>query len=103
MAIAIAMTLLGIASLSRLAIEQYPDITPPVVQVSASYVGADAVTVNNSVAVPIAEQVMGTSDMLYMQTTSANDGTTIMPESARTTASVAPTAIAESSTIERRC
>ena len=78
MAIAIAMTLLGIASLSRLAIEQYPDITPPVVQVSASYVGADAVTVNNSVAVPIAEQVMGTSDMLYMQTTSANDGTMAM-------------------------
>ena len=78
MAIAIAMTLLGIASLSRLAIEQYPDITPPVVQVSASYVGADAVTVNNSVAIPIAEQVMGTSDMLYMQTTSANDGTMAM-------------------------
>ncbi|MBQ4540213.1 MAG: efflux RND transporter permease subunit, partial [Alistipes sp.] len=78
MAIAIAMTLLGIASLSRLAIEQYPNITPPVVQVSASYVGADAVTVNNSVAVPIAEQVMGTSDMLYMQTTSANDGTMAM-------------------------
>lgn len=78
MAIAIAMTLLGVAALFRLAIEQYPDITPPVVEVSASYVGADAQTVNNSVAVPIAEQVMGTGDMLYMQTTSANDGTMAM-------------------------
>ena len=73
--IALAMTLLGAVSLSRLSIEQFPDITPPVVQVSATYVGADAQTVNNTVATPLAESVMGASDMLYMQTTSANDGT----------------------------
>ena len=73
--IALAMTLLGAVSLSRLSIEQFPNITPPVVQVSATYVGADAQTVNNSVATPLAESVMGVSDMLYMQTTSANDGT----------------------------
>lgn len=73
--IALAMTLLGAVSLSRLSIEQFPDITPPVVQVSATYVGADAQTVNNAVATPLAESVMGVSDMLYMQTTSANDGT----------------------------
>lgn len=73
--IALAMTLLGAVSLSRLSIEQFPDITPPVVQVSATYVGADAQTVNNTVATPLAESVMGVSDMLYMQTTSANDGT----------------------------
>ena len=72
--IALAMTLLGAVSLSRLSIEQFPNITPPVVQVSATYVGADAETVNNSVATPLAESVMGVSDMLYMQTTSANDG-----------------------------
>ncbi len=69
------MTLLGVVSLLNLAIEQYPDITPPVVQVSASYPGADAETVNNSVATPLAQGVMGVSDMLYLQTTSANDGT----------------------------
>lgn len=73
--IALAMTLLGAVSLSRLSIEQFPNITPPVVQVSATYVGADAQTVNNTVATPLAESVMGVSDMLYMQTTSANDGT----------------------------
>ena len=73
--IALAMTLLGAVSLSRLSIEQFPDITPPVVQVAATYVGADAQTVNNSVATPLAESVMGVSDMLYLQTTSANDGT----------------------------
>ncbi len=72
--LAIAMTLLGVVSLTNLAIEQYPNITPPVVQVSAIYPGADAQTVNNSVATPLAQGVMGVSDMLYMQTTSANDG-----------------------------
>lgn len=76
--LAIAMTLMGVVALTDLSIQQYPDITPPVVQVSASYVGADAETVNNSVAVPLAQEVMGVSDMLYMQTTSANDGTMSM-------------------------
>lgn len=71
---AIAMTLLGVVALFNLAIEQYPDITPPVVQVSATYAGADAMTVNNAVATPLAQGVMGVSNMLYMQTTSANDG-----------------------------
>lgn len=72
--IAIAMTLMGVVALFNLSVEQYPQITPPVVQVSANYVGADAVTVNNSVATPLAQGVMGVSDMLYMQTTSSNDG-----------------------------
>ena len=69
---------MGLVALSNLSIQQYPDITPPVVEVSATYVGADAETVNNSVAVPLAQEVMGVSDMLYMQTTSANDGTMTM-------------------------
>lgn len=72
---AMAMTLLGVVALFNLSVEQYPQITPPVVQVSANYVGADAMTVNNSVATPLAQGVMGVSDMLYMQTTSAGDGT----------------------------
>ncbi|MFI3292034.1 MAG: efflux RND transporter permease subunit [Rikenellaceae bacterium] len=73
--IAIVLVLLGMISISNLSIEQYPDITPPVVEVTAIYDGADAETVNNTVATPIAQSVMGVSNLLYMQTTSANDGT----------------------------
>lgn len=73
-ALAVATVLLGVVSFTQLPIEQYPDITPPVVEVTASYDGADAETVNNAVATPIAQSVMGVSDMLYMQATSANDG-----------------------------
>ncbi len=72
--LAIAMVLLGLSSIVRLPIEQYPDITPPVVEVSASYVGADAETVNNTVATPVGQAIMGVNDMLYLQSTSANDG-----------------------------
>lgn len=72
--IAIIILLLGGLSIGSLPIEQYPNITPPVVEVEATYTGADAETVNNSVATPLAEGVMGVSDMLYMQTTSAGDG-----------------------------
>lgn len=74
-ALAIAIVVLGLASLLQLPVEQYPDITPPVVEVSATYPGADAETVNDAVTTPLAESIMGVSDMLYMQCTSANDGT----------------------------
>ncbi len=73
-ALAIGIVAAGLVSLASLPIEQYPDITPPVVEVLASYNGADAETVNNAVATPLAEQIMGVSDMLYMQATSAGDG-----------------------------
>jgi HAE1 family hydrophobic/amphiphilic exporter-1 len=76
--ITVAITLAGFISLSRLAIEQFPDITPPVVEVTATYVGADAQTVNNTVATPLGEQAIGASDLEYMQTTSANDGSMSM-------------------------
>lgn len=76
--LAIVIVLVGLISILRLPIEQYPDITPPVVEVSASYDGADAETVNNAVATPLAQAVMGVSDMLYLQTTSANDGSMVM-------------------------
>lgn len=72
--LSVIIVLLGAISITNLAIEQYPDITPPVVEVTASYEGADAETVNNAVATPLAESIMGVSDMLYMQATSANDG-----------------------------
>ena len=74
-ALAIGIVVLGGLSIASLPVEQYPDITPPVVEVSATYPGADAETVNNSVTTPLAESIMGVSDMLYMQCTSANDGT----------------------------
>jgi HAE1 family hydrophobic/amphiphilic exporter-1 len=72
--LSVIIVLLGAISISNLSIEQYPDITPPVVEVTATYEGADAETVNNAVATPLAESIMGVSDMLYMQATSANDG-----------------------------
>ncbi|MDE6861209.1 MAG: efflux RND transporter permease subunit, partial [Alistipes sp.] len=72
--IAIVIVMLGLISLTQLSIEQYPDITPPVVEVSATYEGADAQAVNDAVATPVAQSVMGVDDMLYMKSTSANDG-----------------------------
>ncbi|MBR5820319.1 MAG: efflux RND transporter permease subunit [Alistipes sp.] len=74
-ALAIGIVMLGVLSIASLPVEQYPDITPPVVEVSATYPGADAETVNNAVTTPLAESIMGVSNMLYMQCTSANDGT----------------------------
>ena len=74
MVIAIVIVLLGLLSIGSLPVEQYPDITPPVVEVSASYQGADALTVDQAVATPVSQSVIGVSDMLYMQSTSANDG-----------------------------
>lgn len=73
--IAIVIVTLGTISLRELPIEQYPNITPPVVEVAASYQGADAMTVDQAVATPVAQSVMGVDNMLYMQSTSANDGT----------------------------
>ena len=72
--IAVVIVLLGGLSIGSLPVELYPDITPPVVEVEASYTGADAATVNDAVATPLAESVMGVGQMLYMQTTSAGDG-----------------------------
>lgn len=74
LSLTVAITLAGIVALTRLAIAQFPDITPPVVQVTTSYVGADAETINETVATPLGEQAIGVSDLLYMQSTSANDG-----------------------------
>lgn len=75
MVISIIIVILGILSIRSLPVEQYPDITPPNVEVSATYQGADAVTVDEAVATPVGQSIMGVSDMLYMQTTSASDGT----------------------------
>ncbi|MCT8997530.1 efflux RND transporter permease subunit [Chelativorans intermedius] len=72
--IAIVMTLVGAMALFNIPVAQYPDITPPVIQVSAKYPGADAETVAETVAAPIEEQVNGVDGMIYMSSTSSADG-----------------------------
>ncbi|MFI3263062.1 MAG: efflux RND transporter permease subunit [Rikenellaceae bacterium] len=72
--ISIVIVVLGLISISGLPIQQYPDITPPMVAVSADYRGADALSVDESVATPIGQSIMGVEDLLYLQTTSSSDG-----------------------------
>lgn len=72
---AILLTLAGIISVTTLSINMYPTtVTPPVVEVSASYPGASAVTVEQSVVEPLEEQLNGVKGMIYMTSTSSNDG-----------------------------
>ena len=70
----IVIVALGVLSLLSLPVSQYPDITPPVVQVTGTYTGADAQTVEQTVATPIETQVNGTPGMDYVQTNATNDG-----------------------------
>ncbi|NIG55937.1 efflux RND transporter permease subunit [Chitinophaga sp. Cy-1792] len=72
--VSILLVLTGSVCILNLPIDQYPDITPPVVQVNAQYIGADAQTVEQTVATPIEEQVNGTPGMEYMQSNSSNNG-----------------------------
>lgn len=72
--ISIVITLAGVIALQALPVAQYPPITPPVVNVSTSYPGANAEVVEATVAGPIEEKVNGVEDMIYMSSTSANDG-----------------------------
>ncbi|HVH76185.1 MAG TPA: multidrug efflux RND transporter permease subunit [Stellaceae bacterium] len=73
--IAIVITLAGLLALTRIPVAQLPDIVPPQVQVSAVYPGASAAVVEASIAQPIEAQVVGVDKMIYMKSTSGNDGT----------------------------
>ncbi|MDX1828600.1 MAG: efflux RND transporter permease subunit [Lutibacter sp.] len=72
--ISILITILGVLGLLSLPVEQYPEIAPPTVQVSASYTGANAETVLNSVIIPLEEEINGVEGMTYMSSTASNNG-----------------------------
>ena len=74
MVISILIVIVGIIGLTLLPIDQYPQITPPVVKISASYPGASALTVSQAVATPIEQELNGTPGMLYMESSSSNSG-----------------------------
>src|SRR5215469_10480308 len=75
MVISILMVLMGIVAMSRLPIAQFPNIADPQIQVNATYPGADARTVQQSVATPIEQQMSGVDNMQYMYSLNANNGT----------------------------
>src|SRR5215475_12688857 len=74
MVISIIMTIAGIVAFLGLPVAQYPNIVPPEIQVNTTYVGADALTVEQSVATPIEQQMSGVDRMNYMYSTNANNG-----------------------------
>ena len=80
MAISISVLIfaIGLISLFTLPVEQYPDIAPPTVYVSATYTGADADAVMNGVIMPLEESINGVENMIYMTSTATNNGSATM-------------------------
>lgn len=75
MVIAIVTVILGLIAMRGLPLAQFPNIVPPQIITSTTYTGADAVTIEQSVSTPLEQQMNGVDNMLYMQSTNANDGT----------------------------
>ena len=75
MVIAILTVIVGLIAMRSLPLAQLPEIVPPQINVSTTYTGADAVTIEQSVSTPLEQQMNGVDNMLYMQSTNANDGT----------------------------
>ena len=78
MVIAIVIVIVGGVSLIGLPIEQYPNLTPPIVQVRGTYTGANALNVEESMATPLEQEINGVDNMIYMKSTNANDGTMVI-------------------------
>jgi hydrophobic/amphiphilic exporter-1 (mainly G- bacteria), HAE1 family len=76
--VSIVIVLVGLLALSSLPVSQYPDITPPTVQITSNFIGADALTVEQTVTTPIEAQVNGTPGMAYMQSNSTNNGQSLI-------------------------
>src|SRR5262247_3256710 len=76
MVISIIMVIIGVVAMVQLPIAQYPELAPPEILVQATYVGADSLTIEQSVATPIEQQMQGVDKMLYMN--SVNDSTGVM-------------------------
>lgn len=74
MVISILMVVMGLVAMTRLPIAQFPDIVPPAIQVNATYTGADALTLEQSVATPIEQQMSGVDNLDYMYSINANNG-----------------------------
>ena len=72
--ISVTIVLLGIIALTTLSVEQYPDIAPPTVQVTTSYPGANAETVQKAVIVPLEEAINGVENMSYIHSEASNTG-----------------------------
>ena len=76
--ISVVIVLMGLIAIKVLPVEQYPDIAPPTVYVAASYTGADAEAVMNSVIMPLEESINGVENMMYITSTASNSGLAII-------------------------
>ena len=75
LSISVLILIVGFISLYTLPVEQYPDIAPPTVRVEATYTGANADAVMNSVIMPLEESINGVENMIYITSTATNAGT----------------------------